>query len=64
MSVRAGQLEDQIGDTNAQIKILSSDTAKFDGLISGVTGLVGAFTAVQGAVGLFGAENEELQEPF
>lgn len=62
MSIRAGQLEDQIGDTNAQIRILSSDTAKFDGLISGVTGLVGAFTAVQGAVGLFGAENEELQE--
>ena len=33
-----------------------------DALISGVTGLVGAFTAVQGATALFGAENEELNE--
>lgn len=56
LSLRAGELEDQIGDTNAQIKILASDTATFDGLISGATGLVGAFTAVQGAAALFGDE--------
>lgn len=62
LQLRAGQLADQIGDTNAQVKILASDTAKFDGLISGVTGLVGGFTAVQGAVALFGAENEELEK--
>lgn len=62
LSLRAGELEDQIGDTNAQIKILASDTATFDGLISGATGLVGAFTAAQGAAALFGGENEALQE--
>ena len=62
MSVRAGELKDQIGDTAQQIRILASDTKHVDALISGVTGLVGAFTAVQGATALFGAENEELNE--
>lgn len=62
LSMRAGELKDQIGDTAQQIAILASDTKHFDAMISGVTGLVGAFTAVQGAVGLFGAENEDLQK--
>ena len=62
LSLRAGELRDQIGDTSAQIAILASDTKHFDAMISGVTGLVGAFTAVQGATALFGAENEELNE--
>lgn len=58
----AGRLKDQIGDTAQQVAILASDTKHIDGLVEGVTGLVGAFTAVQGAVGLFAGENEELQE--
>ena len=62
LSLRAAELRDQIGDTSAQIAILASDTKHFDAMISGVTGLVGAFTAVQGATALFGAENEELNE--
>lgn len=62
LAIRAGELEDQIGDTNAQIRILASDTKYIDGLVSGVTGLVGAFTLVQGAVGLFASENEDLQK--
>ena len=62
LSIRAGQLEDQIGDTNAQIKILASDTAKFDALIEGVNGVVGGFAAAQGAMALFGTENEEVEK--
>lgn len=62
LAARAGELEDQLGDTNAQIKVLASDTKMFDGLISGATGLVGAFTAVQGAAALWGGENEELEK--
>lgn len=62
LSARAAELEDQIGDTNTQIKILSSDTARFDALISGVQGLVGGFTAAQGAIALFADENEDLQK--
>lgn len=61
LSERAGELEDQIGDTNAQIKILASDTATFDALIEGVSGLVGAFAIGQGALALFGVENEEVE---
>lgn len=62
LSARAGELEDQIGDTNAQIKILASDTAKFDALIEGVNGVVGGFAAAQGAMALFGTENEEVEK--
>lgn len=60
MSIRAGELEDQIGDISAQIKILASDEKYFEALASGAEGLVGAFTAVQGAAALFGGENEDL----
>lgn len=62
LRIKAGELEDQLGDTNAQVKILASDTKIFDGLISGATGVVGAFTAVQGAAALWGGENEELEK--
>lgn len=62
LSQQAGELQDQMGDTAAQIKTLASDTKYIDATISGVTGLVGAFTLAQGAVGLFGSENEELQK--
>lgn len=62
LQAEAGRLKDQIGDTAQQVAILASDTKHIDGLVEGVTGLVGAFTAVQGAVGLFAGENEELQK--
>lgn len=62
LSQRAGELEDQIGDTNAQIKILASDTAKFDALIEGVNGVVGGFVLAQGAMALFGTENEAVEK--
>lgn len=62
LQIEAGKLKDQIGDTSAQVAILASDTKHVDALIDGVTGLVGAFTAVQGATALFGSENEELEQ--
>ena len=58
----AGELEDQIGDTNAQIKAMASDTRGFDALISGAQGLTGAFAATQGMVGLLGDENKDLEK--
>lgn len=58
----AGELEDQIGDTNAQIKAMASDTRVFDALISGAQGLTGAFAATQGMVGLLGDENKDLEK--
>lgn len=61
MAIRAGQLEDQIGDVSARVKVLASDTKYLDAGIQAVTGLTGAFTALQGAQALFGAESEEVQ---
>jgi hypothetical protein len=62
MQIKAGKLEDQIGDTNARIRALGSDTFVFDALISGISGLTGAFAAAQGAAALFGDENEDIQQ--
>lgn len=55
-------LTDQMADTTAQARKLASDTATFDGMINGLSGVVGGFTAAQGAIGLFAGENENLQK--
>lgn len=62
VSAAAGQLEDQIGDVNARVKALASDTPRLDALISAATGIAGGFSVAQGAVALFGDENEELNK--
>lgn len=62
LALRAGQLEDQIGDTSARVRILASDTRNLDAALSVATGVAGAFAIAQGAAGLFGSENEELQK--
>lgn len=62
MAVRAGQLEDQIGDVSARVRVLASDTKYLDAGIQAVTALTGAFTAGQGALALFGQENEDVQK--
>lgn len=56
-----GRLQDIQGDIAAQGKIMSNDENQFAGMLSGLQGVVGGFTAAQGAVALFGAENENLQ---
>lgn len=58
----AGRLTDAIGDAQTQARIFSHDNRGLQGLISGLSGAAGAFTAAQGAVALFGAENENLQK--
>ena len=62
LAVAAGKLEDQIGDTRERVRVLSSDTFVFDAAIDATQTLAGAFSAVQGAVGLFAEDNEELQK--
>lgn len=61
MSAELGRLQDIQGDIQAQGSILSNDQAQFQGIISGLNGVVGGFTAAQGAVALFAGENENLQ---
>lgn len=62
LAAEAGELQDQLGDVNATIKALGSDTGAIDGIIDAVGGLAGAFAAVQGAQALFADENEDLQK--
>lgn len=57
-----GRLTDIQGDISQQGKVLANDEARMAGVIQGLSGLSGAFTAAQGAVGLFAGENEELNK--
>ena len=62
LAVKAGKLEDQIGDTAKRVRALASDTKNIDGVVGVVSGLAGAFSAAQGAAALLGGENEDLQK--
>lgn len=62
LSKEAGTLKDAIGDVSARVNVLASDTQKLDAMISTATGIAGAFSVAQGAVALFGEENEDLQK--
>lgn len=62
MSVRAGELEDQIGDISQRVRVLASDTKYIDAGVQAVTALAGGFAAAQGAMALFGTENEEINK--
>ena len=57
-----GRLTDAIGDATTQARIFSHDNMGLQGMISGLSGVVGGFTAAQGAVALFVGENENLQK--
>jgi chromosome segregation ATPase len=58
---RAAELKDQIGDAKSLIDAFNPD-AKFKALTASLSGVAGGFSALQGAVGLFGEENEDLQK--
>ena len=55
-------LVDAVGDATQQANILAHDQAALQGYISGLTGIAGGFTAVQGAMSLVVGENENLQK--
>jgi len=59
---RATLLEHSIQNVNKQIKLQASNTKVFDALSQGVQGLVGAFTAASGVIGLFTDDNEKAQQ--
>ena len=58
---RAAELKDKIGDAKSLIDAFNPD-AKFKALTASLSGVAGGFSALQGAVGLFGKENEDLQK--
>jgi hypothetical protein len=62
LAIEAAQLEDRIGDVNQQVRALSSDTKKLDGLVGAGMAIGGAFQAAQGAMALFGTESAAVQK--
>lgn len=62
LTLRAARLEDQIGDTRERVRVLASDTFKFDAAVGAVSTLASGFEAAQGAAALFGDESEALNE--
>ena len=58
---KAAELRDRIGDAKALTDAFNPDQ-KFRALTSSLAGVAGGFAAVQGAMGLFGAESENLQK--
>lgn len=64
LSIRAGQLQDQMGDTRQRIQILSSDTRGLDTAMGLGRGLAGGFSAATSAAALLGGESEELTKAF
>ena len=57
---RAGQLRDQIADTNATITALASDTANIDAAKQGVEMLRDSFSALTAVMSMVGGENKSL----
>ncbi len=57
----AGELKDRIGDAKALTDAFNPD-AKFKAFSSSIAGVASGFAALQGAMGLFGAESEEVQK--
>lgn len=58
---RAADLKDRIGDAKALTDAFNPD-AKFKALTASLSGVAGGFAAVQGAMGLFGAESSEVEK--
>lgn len=58
----AGELNDTISDTSSEIKQAGSDTNGLDHVLRVSNSVVAGFGLVQGAAGLLGGENENLQK--
>ncbi len=56
-----GRLRDIMNDANRQAKVLAHDQANFQGVLSGLTGLAGGYSAAAGTISFFSGENENLQ---
>lgn len=64
VAIKAGQLEDQIGDTRQQVAHLASDTRGLDTAMGVGRGLAGGFSAATAAAALLGGESEMLSKAF
>lgn len=64
LSIAASKLQDQLGDTQEMIRVLSSDTIALDTAMSVGQGVAGGFYIATSAAEIFGDELEGLQKAF
>ena len=62
LSQQAETYNDAIRSTNAELRRTSSSTEGLDNLIGAASGILGVFSAAEGATALFGNESEDLQK--
>ena len=61
LQIKLGELTHQMNATQKQARVLADDEKYLTATIEAISGIAGAFSVAQGAVGLFGEENENLQ---
>lgn len=61
MTAKAAEMKDALGDAAQAVRLMSSDTAKLDAVITGMQGIAGVASIATGAISLLGNENEDLQ---
>lgn len=62
LSKETAILRDAVKDATAEITCMASDTSNLDAVLSFAAGASGGFAAFTGAMELFGAESEDVQE--
>lgn len=62
LSKETAILRDAVKDATAEITRMASDTSNLDAILSFAAGASGGFAAFTGAMELFGAESEDVQE--
>lgn len=62
LQTQMGELSEAMDAVTTQQNMLKRGERMWDGLLSGLSGVSGAFSAAQGAVALFSGENENLQK--
>ena len=62
LNAAAANLKDNMLDTKQAINKMASDTAKLDTVLGGLNVVAGGFSAVTGAMEMFGAESDNVAE--
>lgn len=62
LTIESAKLTDQIGDQSEKIRVLSSDTYKLDAGVDVVKQMANTWQLAEGALALFGVENEDVQK--
>jgi hypothetical protein len=64
LSIRAGEMGNEIDDARSRVKVLASDTKYLDATMGLGNGLAGGFAVATSAAALLGGENEQLAKAF